>query len=201
MTKYDYLLGDNPNWNYPNEDYLNYVTPLGISQIIINTSNQLFNLNDKRLWDMFCGIGTDSLRFADVTGKVIGTELNHETYKCLKENVQEAGKYNLEIHQGNCLDYLNRVECESEVIYFDPPWGDNYDKPEFSFLAIRLSNHTTVGQLINRLQHSSDLIIKAPYSALTELDNFLDDEDVLSSITFSRQKLCYYMVKAKSNQD
>lgn len=84
-SKLNYLLGEEHyKWTYTEDDYLSFITPNIIIDKIIDLAKEHFNgLNDKVLWDMFSGIGSDGLRFASHAGKVICSEIDKDRYNDL----------------------------------------------------------------------------------------------------------------------
>lgn len=193
-SKHHYLFGNNNDWQYPNEHYLNYVTPLSVSQILVNEANQLFNLSDKIIWDMFAGIGTDAVRFAPVSGKIICSEIDNETYQCLNVNMELFNINNISTYNENCCNANHKVD----IIYYDPPWGQHYiSGNDFDFDNVLLTPEITVTDLLTKLYQNHNIIVKAPYLCNT-LDKVFHKEDILRILTFSQQKIKFYMVRSKS---
>ena len=195
--KITYLLG-NGKYSYPSYEYLNYITPIEVFDIVLSNANIHFNLKSKIIWDMFAGIGTDSIRLASVAGLVYSTELNTDTFNCLISNISYAKStslntfLNIETYNIDCCQF---TKSNSDVIYFDPPWGETFKSGmHFSFDNVKLSNGKCVLDLVKELYKSYDLIIKVPYLC----DNFetiINEEDIISILTFSREKLKYLFVK------
>ena len=101
------LFGEDSNkWSY-DDDNLFLITPFYISKKIAELANSIFNNNnylsfdkdhslnkdDLLIWDMFSGIGTDSLQLAEYF-KIITTELNTNTYQLLVKNIYSFNKEN-----------------------------------------------------------------------------------------------------------
>ena len=195
-SRLDYLLGED-QFVYPSDSYLDFITPFEMFNIVIaNTLIQTGGLTDKVVWDMFAGIGTDSIRLARHSGRVIATEINKETFQCLKKNVEASGLTNLQAFNRDCCSDKGVTGPQPDVIYFDPPWGDTFQSGQpFSFSDVKLTNGWTVIDLlkhIRTLYKESYLIIKSPY--ICDVEKFIAEESILSILTFSRQKLKYIIV-------
>jgi 16S rRNA G966 N2-methylase RsmD len=192
-----YLLGGD-SFCYPTDEYLDFITPADMFNIVISNANiHLGGLSDKVVWDMFAGIGTDSIRLARHSGKVIATELNTDTFQCLKKNVYSSGLTNIQALNRDCCRDSISISTSPDIIYFDPPWGDTFQsgKP-FSFNDVTLNNGWNVINLLKEVKarHADAyLIIKAPY--LCDVETYIAEERILSILTFSRQKLKYILVK------
>ena len=73
-------------------------------------------------------IVNDSIVFSDYFpeinfSKIQAVELDKLTYDCAVHNIKLMNKKNIEIHN---TDYLKCLNFKQDVVYFDPPWGDNY---------------------------------------------------------------------------
>jgi 16S rRNA G966 N2-methylase RsmD len=189
-SKLKYLFGD-LQLEFP-EAYLSFVTPKNVSDTIIQLAQEHFDLTDKIIWDIFAGIGTDSIRFADVSNKVYCTELNENTYKVLCKNT--SNKDNImcrNIDSTTCINMHPYDQCD--IVYFDPPWGSTYDKSatEFDFNNVKINN-LTVPQLALQLHSQADLIIKSPVISNSFEDIFGSNID---TFLFTQQKLKFLFVR------
>jgi 16S rRNA G966 N2-methylase RsmD len=198
MSRLTYLLGDE-NLSYPSEEYLDYVTPVDVFSIVLFNANvQLGGLSDKVVWDMFAGIGTDSIRLARYSGRVISTEINPITFNCLSKNL--AGLQNIEIHNKDCRDMT--TETEPDVIYFDPPWGDEFKTgQQFSLDDVLLNNGLSVLDIFNTVRSrypEASVIIKTPF--MCDFEKYIPEDSIKNILTFSRQKLKYILLIG-SNDD
>jgi hypothetical protein len=144
---------------YPNDRYLSYVTPYEVGLSVLRFAEIEFkNLGSKVLWDMFAGIGTDSLLFATRFKNVVGTELQQETYACGLKNTAE--QENIIFLNEDCANAKTRINAD--VVYFDPPWGPNFVSGQpFSFENEYLANGAGILDLLERIP-SPEIIIKAP---------------------------------------
>lgn len=80
---------------------------------------------DETVWDLYCGIGTISLFFAQKAGKVYGVEIVPEAIKDAKQNARLNGYANTEFFVGKAEEVLpEKYEKEgiyADVIVVDPP--------------------------------------------------------------------------------
>ena len=144
---------------YPNDRYLSYVTPYNVGLTVLRIAESEFkNLHDKVLWDMFAGIGTDSLLFATRFKNIVATELHQETYACGKKNT--SNQENIIFLHEDCSNTKTRINAD--VVYFDPPWGPNFVSGQpFSFEKEYLANGTGILDLLENIP-SPEIIIKSP---------------------------------------
>jgi len=210
-SRLHYLLGSEHELtlSYPSQTYLDYITPAELFNIVIKHANiHMGGLSNKVVWDMFAGIGTDSIRLARVSGKVIATELNKDTYQCLINNINAASNpstLNPSTLNPSTLNPLNIdtrntdathmcTALNPDVIYFDPPWGDTFKSGQpFTFAEVTLSNGKVVMDVYDDLRKNykeAYLLVKAPYTC--EMD--IPDSELLCILSFNRQKLKYYLI-------
>ena len=179
----EYLFGEKKLAH--NDSYLPFVTPHNVSETVIQQAQEHFDFSDKIVWDMFAGIGTDAIKFADIANKVYCTEINPETYHNLLENTK--GHENIITYNGNCLDYLSDIKAN--IIYFDPPWGSTFKSGQnFDFNDVKI-NDLTIPQLAIKLRNHAHLIIKAPIPSNSFEEALGTDIDVF---TFTKQKLNFH---------
>ena len=190
-SKIAYLLSDDErdSLEYPDENYLNYVTPHSISSKVFSLVQCYFCLEDKVIWDMFCGVGTDSLRLAQRSGKVLCTEIDERVYEKLLVNVKTCDK--IETYNVSCLD----IDLNPDVIYFDPPWGETFDEPGFNFLSVMIGNKS-IRDILQSKYEKHDLVVKTPLSS-GDISFLFQPEDIVHIMRFSTQKLVYYVIKRK----
>lgn len=202
-SRLHYLLGSEHELtlSFPSQTYLDYITPAELFNIVIKHANiHMGGLSNKVVWDMFAGIGTDSIRLARVSGKVIATELNKDTYICLINNINAASSSSplnpltLNIDTRNTDATQMCTDLNPDVIYFDPPWGDTFKSGQpFTFGEVTLSNGKVVMDVYDDLRKNykeAYLIVKAPYTCEMEIP----DSELLSILSFNRQKLKYYLI-------
>ncbi len=197
MSRISYLLGGE-DLCYPSDEYLDYVTPADLFNIVLVNAGIHFNgLSNKVVWDMFAGIGTDSLRLAKHAGIVIATEIDPDTFTCLSKNV--SGVSNITIYNRDCCDlkaFPGAQRLPPDVIYFDPPWGVTFKTGQtFSFDDIRLANGSAIPDVFLKLRESyldSSFIIKLPF--MCDFEKHIPEADIKCILTFSRQKLKYIFI-------
>jgi predicted RNA methylase len=197
-SKLYYLLGpDYRYWSCGNDQYHSYVTPYIIMQKIIELAKEHYlGLSDKVIWDMFAGIGTDGLRFALQTGKVICTEIDYNRFKDLKQNYSVLGCNNVTLINGDCCNY---IDTNCDIIYFDPPWGDTFRSGlDFDFSDVMLSNGNCVVDIALEMHKKHNMIIKAPIMCDT-FENIFEDSCIQRIFTFTQQKLKFLFVSQSNN--
>ena len=116
-SKIKYLFGDQlERWHY-HSDYLQYVTPDQIGQKLVSLADNEYDLSRLHLWDMFSGIGTDTIKFSNMCRKVTATEIDSKTHSNLKLNIKEFGVSNVDTHLADCTLFS---PAGVDLIYFDP---------------------------------------------------------------------------------
>lgn len=82
---------------------------------------ELLDCNGKRVLDMTCGLGIDTLHFAQNACEVTSLEITPETYECTKLNMAQTGKNNVNVICGNSVDFLANLTPDSyDRIFIDP---------------------------------------------------------------------------------
>lgn len=197
-SKLYYLLGkDYLNWSCKDEQYYYYITPHIIMQKIIDLAREHYHsLADKVIWDMFAGIGSDGLRLALHTGKVICTEIDQVRYQDLIANFSVMGCNNVELIHDDCCNHL-AVNCD--IVYFDPPWGDTFQSgTAFDFSDVILNNGKCVLDLAREVHQVHHMIIKAPITC-NSFESIFAPEDIEEIYTFTQQKLKFLFVRPHSS--
>jgi len=168
-------------------DQLLYVTPyiprLQMAKLAGQIYNDILRKPNIILWDMFGGIGSDSISFSEYFN-IITTELDSKIFQILKQNVRNHGVSNVQVLNINCLLLLHTIQ--PDVIYFDPPWGNDFNpKEDFDFTNVtidflpqlenfdnvELQNYSKVSSTIvlNFILHNmtSNVIVKSPLNSNT----------------------------------
>lgn len=117
-------------WHFE-ENKLSFVTPYILSKQMSCFAHYLYSTVYKLgetdqplfLWDMFGGIGTDSVYLSKYFN-VVATENNPNVFKLFSRNIREFNIGNINLIETNCLDGINRIK--PDIIYYDPPWGETY---------------------------------------------------------------------------
>jgi len=126
-------------WKFKSNQ-LYYVTPYIPRLQMCKQAGQIYQGRLRKpniiLWDMFGGIGTDSIALSQYFN-IITTEINPEVFNLLSQNVKSHGISNVQILRLNCLLLLNTVK--PDIIYFDPPWGPNFSPhTDFDFREVMI---------------------------------------------------------------
>ena len=135
---------NNDNRNNDNRNNDNYMVPddhdVAIENMFVNMSSkssgvvESLDIADELidvvldgptilLWDMFGGIGTDSIYLSRYFN-VIVTEIDKTVHDLAVRNVRTFNKTNINLVNDNCINMINKIQ--PHVIYFDPPWGNSY---------------------------------------------------------------------------
>lgn len=79
------------------------------------------NINDKVVFDLYCGTGTISQIMACKAKKVIGIEIVEEAVKSAKENAEINNIKNCEFISGDVLKKVDELDEKPDLIILDPP--------------------------------------------------------------------------------
>ena len=117
-------------WKF-DEEKLSHITPYILSRQMSKFASYLYShiyqlkMEDSPLflWDMFGGIGTDSINLSQYFN-IVTTENDKEIFGFLEENIKSFKLDNINLIHDNCLRGLKRIS--PDIIYFDPPWGDSW---------------------------------------------------------------------------
>jgi len=95
----------------------------GILKLLIADIKEAVKLRDfKIVADLYCGIGTFGIIFADKAQKLLGVELLEENISFLKENIQVNHINNYNLHKGLSEDLISEILKEKiDTLIVDPP--------------------------------------------------------------------------------
>jgi 16S rRNA G966 N2-methylase RsmD len=191
-----YLFGEKYELWEKVDKFLTYVTPYSVSQMVASLAKENYK-KSKVLWDMFSGIGSDYVNFAEHF-TMIGTEIDEEIFKCLSSNVQLSNhsEKNIIINADCCKA---ESDINADIVYFDPPWGSDFVSGEdFDFNKVKLdSNDQSVMNLAERIvEKYTNVIIKSPISSNSFDLKFKDR--IRKRYLFSKQKIKFLFLSNKS---
>ncbi len=116
-------------------------------------------INCKKIFDGTGGLGGNVISFSKNFNSIITCEINEERFKMLEHNLSIFNINNVELINGDCLNYL---ESSVDAYFFDPPWGG----PEYKFnnkTTIKLGEYNLI-QVIEKIRkiNNSPIFIKLP---------------------------------------
>jgi len=124
------------------------------------------NINplDTNIIDGTSGIGGNSINFSKYFSKVISVEINNIHYDVLKNNIDALNINNIIIYLGNFLNILDTIKNDSNIFFFDPPWGGNCYK-NFKYFNLKIGK-LEINDVINILyeKNMKYVILKAPHN-------------------------------------
>jgi 16S rRNA G966 N2-methylase RsmD len=138
-----------------------------ISEFIINYVGHK-NLS---IIDATAGLGGNTISFSKHFKKVTAIELNEERFKMLENNICLYNLSNVNLHNGNCIDFLNNTY---DVYFFDPPWGGP-DYKSHSNLELNLGG-MGLHNIIKLLDKNKIVVFKVPFNYNL---NLLKDYDLV----------------------
>lgn len=126
---------------------------------ILRQDDPLIQTEDLLITDATANVGGDSIDFSKHFYKVTSVEYDDLTCGALKNNLKVYRRDNVDPIL--CKDYLAVLnDIEQDVLFMDPPWGENYRKSEKMMLHL---GDNPVWSIVNRLNHKPWIVaIKAP---------------------------------------
>ena len=127
-----------------------------ISKIIKKFAEENDNL---KVLDGTAGLGGNILSFAKFFSFVHGIEIDKERFKMLEKNVSCYEYNNIELTNGNCIDYLKN---DYDIYFFDPPWGGpKYKCKESIDLYLGENN---LKEIVKMIPKKKCVVFKVPYN-------------------------------------
>jgi len=119
---------------------------------------------DVNIIDGTAGIGGNSINFSKYFSKVLSIEINNIHYEVLKNNIDALNIKNVKIYLSNFLNILDNITNESDIFFFDPPWGGNCYK-NFKYFNLKIGK-LEINDVINILydKNVKYTILKAPHN-------------------------------------
>jgi len=142
--------------------------PWHIDQVKNIILKETKNVTINTILDCNAHIGVDTILFRLLfpSSDMTAIELNPQTYSLLVQNCQNRN--NIVGHEVKDIkvlndDCLNHVHQDVDLIYFDPPWGQQYT--QYDKINLYLSG-VNVGDVINQVlrHHASLVVLKLPYN-------------------------------------
>jgi 23S rRNA (uracil-5-)-methyltransferase RumA len=96
-------------------------------QVNVKSAERIFSIAKKYIkknsivLDLYCGVGTIAICFADKCNKIIGVELNEESIESAKMNAELNGIKNIQFFSSNVEKWLKNTEAWFDTIIVDPP--------------------------------------------------------------------------------
>ena len=186
---------DYKNWSWC-QDQLSYTTPVYIAEKITELITRYYtkNLNVESLtvWDMFAGLGVDSIYLAKCGNSVFCNEISDPIFNILTKNITSLNMTELvKTSKLDCVCCLDAItNCGVNLIYFDPPWGDSFNSTKiFDFSNVKLSNGIYIMELLHLIYTKvcKNIVIKSPLRCNTfEKLDFLNIKHIF---VFRKQRI------------
>jgi 16S rRNA G966 N2-methylase RsmD len=136
-----------------------------ISLIIIKNIN-----SNNKIFDGTGGLGGNIISLCKYFNSVTSCEIDESRYRMLENNIKIFNLDNINLINGNCIDYL---DDDYDAYLFDPPWGGPGYKSN-NKITIKLGNLNLV-EVVNkiRINNNSPIFFKLPNNYdLNEFDEF-----------------------------
>ena len=134
-----------------------------ITNIILSFLNDK-KINRKEIIDGTAGIGGNTINFARNFSKVYAVEINNTHYNVLKNNLEALSIKNVIFYLDNFINILDTLKNNSNIFFFDPPWGGKTYK-NFKYFNLKIGK-LPIYNVINLLHEKNFkyVILKAPYN-------------------------------------
>ena len=83
--------------------------------------NSIDNVQDKVIFDLFCGTGTITQSLAGAAKKVIGVDISDDAIKSAIENTKLNKINNVSFYRGDVFEVIRNINEKPDVIVLDPP--------------------------------------------------------------------------------
>lgn len=94
---------------------------LGAEKLYETAMSMISDINNKTVYDLYCGTGTITSVIAKRAGRAIGVEIVPEAVDAARENAEENKIKNVEFICGDVLKVLDEMPCPPDMIVLDPP--------------------------------------------------------------------------------
>lgn len=151
-----------------------YVTIDKYFKIILYLIDSYLKKSHKKkfsLLDGFAGIGSDTISFMlhnQYFYPIVSIELDSNRFNMLKNNINlYQNDYNLSsniniLHNCNILDFI-KLNVNYDIVYLDPPWGDDYLKNEYTEIFINnIKLEEIINQIIDKKIFNDLIVVKLP---------------------------------------
>lgn len=102
---------------------------------IFNVLENITDIEDKRVLDLFAGTGAISIEFLSrEAASVTAVEKASTQYNFIKKVAAQLGDTNLELIRGDALKFLASVKHAYDIVFADPP----YDMPGFADIPAKI---------------------------------------------------------------
>ena len=173
---------------------LKCVTPIRYSRFCSDQIHKILGTTDVHITDACGGNGGDTITFAHTFTSVHTLEVDPQEFRILKNNVQTYKLSNVTLQNQSAVTYLrNHAARKSggDVLYLDPPWGEDYKK--YYKMHLYLDNINIID-----IVHDANFyltVIKVPYNyKYRELDSYLSQR---GCIVWRKPVRNYYLIFIK----
>lgn len=95
--------------------------PIGAHNLFAKALEYAGNIDDKLVYDLYCGTGTISQIFAKKAKKVIGIEIVEEAVEKARENASLNNLSNCHFIAGDVLEEISNLDQKPDLLVLDPP--------------------------------------------------------------------------------
>lgn len=162
----------NPEFIFPSLAVAEMATSDAVAEIHAGMIN-----DNGTVLDMTCGLGIDAFHFARKASEVTAIELNKESYETACHNVKALGLGNVEILEGDSIEWLAGNKRTFDTIFIDPARRDSAGR-HFALKECRPDVTASLGLLLERCDK---LIIKC--SPMVSIDAAIKELGVQCDVT------------------
>ena len=137
---------------------LNYISIKDDAISITSLIKKYFDENSTII-DAMSGVGGNTISFSKNFKKVYAIELNEKRYNMLCNNINVYELKNIETYNDNCLNRIFSIN--SDIIFFDPPWGGK-DYKNHEKLRLTISNVPLEDICVKLIKLKKNIVLKLP---------------------------------------
>mgnify|MGYP005662823759 FL=1 len=167
--KYNDLKYDNEGlWSITHPEDADFISEM-IQKFVKEHKSQ--NLSELVIFEGTAGLGGNIFSFCKYFKKVVGIEFDEKRFEMLKSNLSCYNFNNVEVINGNCIDYLKN---DYDIYFFDPPWGGPKYKSKDS-IDLYLGKYNLM-EVVKMIPKDKYIVFKLPFNFNL---NLLKDYDLL----------------------
>jgi len=127
-----------------------------VKESLFNILQHRFELQDLKVLDLFCGLGSVSFEFASRGASVVSVDNKSGCIKFVKESAERLNA-SVVAYQTDVFAYLKKNELGFNLIFADPPY--NFEVDDYQFLIDTLLDKENSFQGLLIIEHSPKMKI------------------------------------------
>ena len=127
-----------------------------VKESLFNILQHRLELQNLKVLDLFCGLGSVSFEFASRGASVISVDNNSDCIKFIKESAEKLNA-SVVANQADVFEYVKINELASNLVFADPPYDFEVNDYQFLIDTVLDKENSFQGLLI--IEHSPKMRI------------------------------------------